>query len=214
MDLPSGTVTLLFTDIEGSTSLIYRLGDHYAEVLEAHRRLVRTVVEQHDGCEVDSQGDGFFIVFRRASDAVAAAVELQRALAAQASLSEAGVRLRIGLHTGEPRSTSAGYVGLDVHRAARLCAAGHGGQVLLSDATRALVEPTLQPGVGLRDLGEYRLKDIQRPERVFQLVIDGLPDQFPPLRTLDARPHAPACADDHADRSRAGGGGDHPPAVA
>jgi predicted ATPase/class 3 adenylate cyclase len=189
VDLPSGTVTLMFTDIEGSTSLLYRLGDHYAAVLEAHRCLVRTVVEQHDGREVDNQGDGFFMVFRRASDAVAAAIELQRALAAQTSLSEAGVRLRIGLHTGEPQSTSAGYVGLDVHRAARLCAAGHGGQVLLSDATRALVEPTLQLGVGLRDLGEYRLKDIQSPERIFQLVIDGLLDQFPPLRTLDARPH-------------------------
>jgi predicted ATPase/class 3 adenylate cyclase len=189
VDLPSGTVTLLFTDIEGSTSLIYQLGDHYAAVLEAHRRLMRTAVEQHDGREVDSQGDGFFIVFRLASDAVAAAIELQRALAAHASLSEAGVRVRIGLHTGEPRSTSAGYVGLDVHRAARLCTAGHGGQVLLSDATRALVEPTLPPGVGLRDLSEYHLKDIQRPERIFQLVIDGLPDQFPPLRTLNARPH-------------------------
>src|SRR5262245_34753671 len=187
--LPGGTVTLLFTDIEGSTSLIYRLGDHYAAVLEAHRRLVRTVVEQHGGCEVDSQGDGFFIVFGRAADAVAAAIEIQLALAAQASPSEAGIRLRIGLHAGELRSTSTGYVGLDVHRAARLCAAGHGGQVLLSDATRVLVEPTLPPGVGLRDLGEYHLKDIQRPERVFQLVIDGLPDKFPPLRTLDARPH-------------------------
>src|SRR5215510_117851 len=189
VDLPSGTVTLLFTDIEGSTSLIYRLGDHYAAVLEAHRRLVRTAVEQHDGCEVDTQGDSFFIVFGRAADAVATAIAIQRALAAQASLSEAGARLRMGLHTGEPQSISTGYVGLDVHRAARLCAAGHGGQVLLSDATRVLVEPTLPPGVGLRDLGEYHLKDIQRPERIFQLVIDGLSDAFPPLRALDARPH-------------------------
>jgi predicted ATPase/class 3 adenylate cyclase len=189
VDLPSGTVTLLFTDIEGSTRLIYRLGDHYAAVLEAHRRLVRTAVEQHDGYEVDTQGDSFFIVFSRATDAVAAAIAIQRALAAQASLGEAGARLRMGLHTGEPRSTSAGHVGLDVHRAARLCAIGHGGQVLLSEATRVLVEPTLRPGVGLRDLGEYRLKDIQRPECVFQLVIDGLPDTFPPLRTLDTRPH-------------------------
>jgi class 3 adenylate cyclase len=130
------------------------------------------------------------MVFPRASDALAAAVALQRALAAQASLSEAEVRARIGLHTGEPQSISAGYVGLDVHRAARLCATGHGGQVLLSDATRALVKPTLPPGISLRGLGEYRLKDIQGPERIFQLVIDGLPDQFPPLRTLDARAHA------------------------
>jgi class 3 adenylate cyclase len=105
VDLPSGTVTLLFTDIEGSTSLIYQLGDHYAAVLEAHRRLVRTVLEKHDGCEVDSQGDGVFIAFGRAADAVAAAIEIQRALAQQASPSEAGVRLRMGLHTGEPRST-------------------------------------------------------------------------------------------------------------
>src|SRR5215510_6049383 len=189
VDLPSGTVTLLFTDIEGSTSLIYRLGDHYAAVLEAQRRLVRTAVEQYHGGEVDTQGDSFFIVFSRAADAAAAAIEIQRALAVHASLSEAGARLRMGLHTGEPRSTSAGYVGLDVHRAARLCAAGHGGQVLLSDATRVLVESTLPPSVSLRDLGEYHLKDIQRPERIFQLVIEGLPDTFPPLRTLNAYPN-------------------------
>src|SRR5262249_9538561 len=141
------------------------------------------------GGEVDTQGDSFFIVFSRAADAAAAAIEIQRALAVHASLSEAGARLRMGLPTREPRSTSAGDVGLDVPRAARLCAAGQGGQVLLSDARRVLVESPLPPAVSLRDLGEYRLKDIQRPERVFQLVIEGLPDTFPPLRTLNAYPN-------------------------
>jgi predicted ATPase/class 3 adenylate cyclase len=187
--LPSGTVTLLFTDIEGSTGLLYRFGDYYAEVLDAHRRLVRTAVEQHGGYEVDTQGDSFFISFGRADDAVAAAIQVQRALAAQTSPSKVGVHLRMGLHTGEPTVTASGYVGLDVHRAARLGSAGHGGQVLLSDATRALVEFALPAGVGLRDLGEYHLKGFQRPEHVFQLVVDGLPDAFPPLSILAARPH-------------------------
>jgi len=172
--LPSGEVTLLFTDIEGSTGLLRDLGDAYAEALAEHRRIVREAVATHGGIEVDTRGDAFFIAFSRASDAVAAAAEAQRALAA------GPVRVRMGLHTGEPRPTEEGYVGLDVHRAARIAAVGHGGQVLLSQATRALVQ------VAARDLGPHRLRDLSAPERIFQLEIEGLPCDFPPLRTLEA----------------------------
>ena len=172
--LPTGVVTLLFTDIEGSTRLLRDLGDAYAEALATHRRIVRGAVAAHGGAEVDAEGDAFFVAFARASDAVGAAVEAQRALAGGA------VKVRMGLHTGEPRLTAEGYVGVDVHRAARIAAVGHGGQILLSQATRALVE------VDARDLGPHRLKDLSAPERIFQLAIDGLPSEFPPLRTLEA----------------------------
>jgi hypothetical protein len=120
---------------------------------------------------------------------VAATVAAQRALATPEGPNEVALRVRMALHTGEPRLSDGGYIGLDVHRAARLAAAGHGGQVLLSDATRALVEPSLPADVSLRDLGAHRLKDLRRPERIFQLVVAGLPGVFPPLRTLDARPN-------------------------
>jgi len=172
--LPAGEVTLLFTDIEGSTRLLRDLGDAYAEALAEHRRIVREAVAAHGGVEVDTQGDAFFVAFARASDAVAAAAEAQRALAG------GPVRVRMGLHTGEPRPTEEGYVGVDVHRAARIAAVGHGGQVLLSLATRALVQ------VEARDLGPHRLKDLSAPERIFQLEIEGLTSEFPPLRTLEA----------------------------
>jgi predicted ATPase len=172
--LPTGVVTLLFTDVEGSTRLLRAIGDAYAEALAEHRRVIRRAVAAHDGVEVDTQGDAFFVAFARASDAVAAAVEAQRALAG------GPVRVRMGLHTGEPRPAEEGYVGLDVHRAARIAAAGHGGQVLLSQATRALVD------ADARDLGPHRLKDLSAPERIYQLEIEGLPTAFPPLRTLEA----------------------------
>ena len=172
--LPTGVVTLLFTDIEGSTRLLREVGDAYADALAAHRRIVRGAVAAHGGAEVDTQGDAFFVAFARASDAVGAAVDVQRALAS------GPVKVRMGLHTGEPRLTEEGYVGLDVHRAARIAAVGHGGQVLLSQATRALVE------VDARDLGPHRLRDLSAPERIFQLEIEGLPSEFPPLRTLEA----------------------------
>ncbi len=172
--LPIGEVTLLFTDIEGSTRLQRDLGDAYADVLAEHRRTVREAAAAHDGVEVDTQGDAFFFAFARASDAVAAAVDAQRALAG------GPVKVRMGIHTGEPRVTAEGYVGADVHRAARIAAAGHGGQVLLSQAARALVE------VDARDLGPHRLRDLSAPERLFQLEIDTLPSGFPPLRTLEA----------------------------
>jgi predicted ATPase len=167
-ELPTGTVTFLFTDIEGSTRLLGRLGDEYAEVLAEHHRALREVWSRHEGVEVDTQGDAFFVAFARASDAVAAAADGQRALA------DGPVRVRMGLHTGEPLVSGGGYVGYDVHRAARISAAGHGGQVLLSQATADLAGPDV------RDLGLHRLKDLSAPERLFQL---GTVD-FPPLKTL------------------------------
>jgi predicted ATPase/class 3 adenylate cyclase/DNA-binding CsgD family transcriptional regulator len=185
---PTGTVTLLFSDIEGSTQMLQRLGDRYPDVLATHQQLMRAAFQACDGYEVNTEGDSFFVAFRRAGDAVAAAVAAQQALAAHPWPKDAAVRLRMGIHTGEPAWIGNDYVGLDVHRAARLAAAGHGGQVLLSRTTRDLVEHELADGVVLRDLGAYRLKDLLRPEQLFQLVIAGLPDTFPPLKTLDARP--------------------------
>ncbi len=183
--LPSGTVTLLFTDIEGSTRLLQQLGDRYASVLAESRHLLRTAFQEWGGHEVDTQGDAFFVAFARATDAVLAAVDAQRALAAHPWPEGAAVRVRIGLHTGEPSLASEGYVGLDVHRAVRIMSAAHGGQVLLSQTTSNLVEQDLPDDVTLRDLGEHRLKDLGRPRRLFQLVILGIPADFPPLRTLD-----------------------------
>ena len=166
--LPTGTVTFLFTDIEGSTRLLQQLGDAYAGVLSEHHALLREVWARHRGVEVDTAGDSFFVAFSRASDAVAAAGEAQLALAAGPA------RVRIGLHTGEPIEGAGGYVGLDVHRAARIAAAGHGGQVLLSQATTDLA------GIDAHDLGLHRLKDLSAPERLFQLGTE----RFPPLKTL------------------------------
>jgi predicted ATPase/class 3 adenylate cyclase len=186
---PSGTVTFLFSDLETSTRLLQHLGDRYAEVLAAYRRLLREAFQAWDGYEIDTAGDGFFVAFQRATHAVAAVVEAQRAVADHPWPEGAPMRVRIGLHTGEPTHAAGGYVGLDVHRAARICAAGHGGQTLLSQTTRALVEYDLPVGVSLRDLGEHRLKDLQRPERLYQLVIPDLPSDFPPLRSLDHRAH-------------------------
>ena len=167
-DLPSGTVTFLFTDIEGSTRLLHELGEGYAAALAGHRRVLRAAFSAHGGVEVDTQGDAFFGAFTRASDAVAAAAAIQRQHA------QGAIHVRIGLHTGEPRLTGEGYVGIDLHRAVRVCAAGHGGQVLLSQPTRDLVD------VDARDLGEHRLKDLLEPQRLFQLGAE----EFPPLRTL------------------------------
>jgi class 3 adenylate cyclase/tetratricopeptide (TPR) repeat protein len=182
-ELPTGTVTFLFTDIEGSTRLLKRLGARYAEVLEEHHRLLRRAFAEFGGREVDTQGDALFVAFPRAKDAAAGAVEAQQALAAHAWPEGVVVRVRMGLHTGEPIVGSDRYVGLGVHTAARVCSAGHGGQILLSSVTRALVEDDLPEHTSLRDLGEYLLKDLERPERVFQLVVEGLPQQFPGLKT-------------------------------
>jgi YVTN family beta-propeller protein len=185
-ELPSGTVTFLFTDIEGSTRLLRRLGEGYASLLEEHQRLLREAFEEAGGQEIDTQGDAFFVAFRRAKDAVAAAAAGQRALTAHEWPEGVSVRVRMGLHTGEPVVSPDRYVGMGVHRGARICAAGHGGQVLLSNATRELIEDELPTDLSLKDLGEHRLKDIDRPERLFQLVIEGLPADFPPLRSVEA----------------------------
>jgi predicted ATPase/class 3 adenylate cyclase len=169
-ELPSGTVTLLFTDIEGSTRLLHELGDRYAAVLEEHRRLLREAFTRNGGVEVDTQGDAFFVAFERAADAVAAAKD------AQASLVDRPVAVRMGVHTGEPVVTQEGYVGIDVHRAARIMSAGHGGQILVSETTTSLLDSSVE----LRDLGEHRLKDLSAPQRLFQLGSR----EFPALRTL------------------------------
>jgi predicted ATPase/class 3 adenylate cyclase len=184
-ELPTGTVTLLFTDIEGSTRLLQQVGNRYDGILTECRQLLRAAFHRWNGDEVDTQGDAFFVAFTRATDAVAAAVEMQRALAAHPWPEDATVQVRIGLHTGEPLRSAEGYVGLDVHRAARIMSAGHGGQVLLSQTTRDLVEHDLPDGVSLRDLGAHRLKDLVHPSHLFELVISGLPADFPPLKTLD-----------------------------
>src|SRR6266699_2645143 len=189
LDVPAGTITLLFTDIEGSTLLLQHVGEQYSRVLAQYRQVLRTAFQQSHGHEVDTQGDACLFAFARATDAVSAAVAAQRALAPHAWPEGAAVRVRVGLHTGEPQRTADGYVGLDVHLAARRMSVGHGGQVLLSQTTRHLVEHTLPDGVSLRDLGEHRLKDLQQQSHLFQLVIAGLPDDFPPLLTLDIHPH-------------------------
>ncbi len=183
--LPSGTVTFLFTDIEGSTQLLRQIGPQYAELLAEHQRIVREAATAHGGHEVDTQGDSFFIAFPRGKDAVAAAVAAQRDLHAHAWPEGVQVKVRMGLHTGEPQVGEQRYVGMGVHKAARIGAAGHGGQVLLSSTTRELVEDELPPGVTIRDLGERRLKDVERPERLSQLVIEGLPSEFDALKTID-----------------------------
>src|SRR6266702_3934647 len=189
LDVPKGTITLLFTDIEGSTLLLQQLGEQYSRVLAECRQLLRTAFQRFEGYEVDTQGDACFFAFARATDAVSAAVAAQRALASHAWPEGAAVRVRVGLHTGEPQPTADGYVGLDVHLAARLVSVGHGGQVLLSQTTRHLVEHTLPDGVSLPDLGKHRLKDLQQQSHLFHLVIAGLPDDFPPLLTLDIYLH-------------------------
>jgi class 3 adenylate cyclase len=171
--LPSGTVTFVFSDIEGSTSLLKALGDRYGEVLSTHRRLTRACFTERGGVEIDTQGDAFFFAFPRARDAVSAAVEAQRQHAAHTWTDGHVVRVRMGLHTGEPAVDSEGYLGIDVVRAARLCTVGRGGQVLLSETTRALVGGSLPTGVSVHPLGERHLKDIDEPERIFELDIEG-----------------------------------------
>lgn len=186
--LPTGTVTFLFTDIEGSTALLTLLGDAYVTLLDRHSEILRTAIATNGGTEVSTEGDAFFAVFPSAPDAVTAARTVQREMASTGWPNDALVRDRIGLHTGLARLGGENYVGLDVHRAARIAAAGHGGQVLLSDATRALVAEALPADTHLRDLGQHRLRDFEQPVRIWQLEIDGLASDFPDLRTLDARP--------------------------
>jgi class 3 adenylate cyclase len=179
--LPSGTVTFVFSDIEGSTALVKRLGDRYGDVLADHRRLMREALgERGGGVEIDTQGDAFFFAFARARDAVAASVEAQRAHAAHVWPEGVDVRMRMGLHTGEPAVGEEGYHGLDVVRAARLCSAAAGGSVLLSETTRALVGAAVPDGVAVHPVGERRLKDLDEPERVYELEIEGVETSEPP----------------------------------
>jgi predicted ATPase/class 3 adenylate cyclase len=185
--LPSGTITFLFSDIEGSTRLLEELGDRYVALLQEHNRIFREVIREDEGAEVSTEGDSFFVVFRSPLSAVDAAAHIQRRLA-DAPFA-ATVRVRMGLHTGQGHLAGGDYVGIDVHRAARIAAAGHGGQILVSDTTRALVEPDLPPTFALVDLGLHRLKDLAHPERLYQLSVEGLPPKFPPLRSLEARPN-------------------------
>jgi len=193
--LPTGTVTFLFTDIEGSTRLLKGLGrDRYGDVLAAHNRLLRDVFSDAGGMEIDTKGDSFFVVFRSAGAAVEAASVAQRALAEHEWPEDAAVRVRMGLHTGEATVGSDGYVGLAVHQAARIGDAGHGGQVLLSSTTANLVRSELSAALRLRDLGETTLADIDDRQRLYQLDIDGLPGEFPPLATRErdkAKPRIP-----------------------
>jgi predicted ATPase/class 3 adenylate cyclase len=184
MDPPSGAITLLFTDIEGSTKLLQRSGDLYPELLAQHRRLLRAACDAHRGYEVDAEGDAFFVTFASAADAAAAATAAQRALAEHRWPDGHRVSVRMGLHSGEPRLIDGGYVGLDVHRGARVMAAGHGGQIVLSHATRR----QLADRWAVVELGEHQLKDLLQPEPLYQLNVDGLPRDFPPLKTLGNRP--------------------------
>ena len=187
--LPGGTVTMLFSDIEGSTRLLRRLGERWGETRAEHRRLVRDAAAAAGGREVDNQGDAFFFVFARARDAVVAAANAQRALEAHPWPEGQALRVRMGIHTGEPTIGDDGYLGLDVVRAARICAAGHGGQILVSATTRALLAGDALPaGLRVQDVGRHALKDLDDPEHVFQVVIDGLPAEFPPLKAAASTP--------------------------
>ena len=185
-ELPTGTVTLLFSDVEGSTRHLLNLGERYEQALADHRQLLREAFARVGGREVNTQGDSFLVAFRRARDAVAAAVEGQRSLDAHSWPEDRPLRVRMGIHTGEPAVREDDYVGLDVHRVARISAAAHGGQVLVSDATRRLLGDEPLPDVHLRDLGEHLLKDLPAPERLFSLQAPQLHAEFPPPRSLDA----------------------------
>jgi class 3 adenylate cyclase len=203
-ELPGGTVTFLFTDVEDSTELLKRLGDEYRDVLTSHRRIVRDSFAALDGIEIDTQGDAFFFAFPRARDAVAAAVEAQRAHAAATWPDGVVVRVRMGLHTGEPSVHEDGYVGLDVVRAARICTVGRGGQILLSETTRALLGSGLPDGVSVFPLGQRQLRGIDEPERVFEVAIDDLepPEHEPVTERVDLplppEPPAPPAAEPRA----------------
>src|SRR4051794_650534 len=183
LGLPRGTVTFLFTDVEGSTRLLSSLGDGYAELLAAHQRVLRHTIDAYGGCEVGTHGDAFFVAFARARDAMGAAVAAQRGLAAMRWPQGFPLRVRMGLHTGEAAVRGATYVGLDVHQAARICSAAHGGQVLISSATRELVAGALpEEEVTLRDLGLYALRDLGRPVHLFEVVAQDLAGGFAALR--------------------------------
>ena len=185
-DLPRGTVTFLFTDIEASTELVRRLGPRFGDVRAEHGRLIEDACRAHEGQVIDTQGDAYFAAFDRAADAVAAAIEVQRGLADAEWPDGAQLRVRIGLHTAEPYLHASGYVGIGVHRAARICAAAHGGQILVSNATAGIIEDLEPAEFDIHELGEFRLKDIAKPQPLFQLVVQGLEREFAAPMTLDA----------------------------
>jgi predicted ATPase/class 3 adenylate cyclase len=187
--LPTGTVTFLFTDIEGSTALLHQAGDAFAGLIEQHNSLIGDAIAGNNGVLVSTEGDSHFAVFAAASDAVAAAAQAQRLLQTHPWPANHEVPVRMGLHTGLGTLGGANYLGLDVHRAARIAAAAHGGQVVLSEATAVLAERSLPANTTLRDLGKHRLKDLSSPETILQLDVEDLPREFPPLRTLDAVPN-------------------------
>ena len=187
--MPSGTVTFLFTDIEGSTKLMQQLGDAYIQAQVDHHAILRAAFQSRKGAELRTEGDSFFCVFQSALDACGAAADAQRGFAAHKWPENGAIRVRIGLHTGEAPLVGNEYIGLDVHHAARVAAAAHGGQVVVSESTRGLVEESLPDDLKLKDLGLHRLKDLAKSEHLFQLVVDGLPDTFPALRTLDTTPN-------------------------
>jgi predicted ATPase/class 3 adenylate cyclase len=191
VNLPRGLVTLMFTDIEGSTRLLTALGDSYAAALARHREIVRAAVAECRGSEVDTQGDAFLVAFSRADDAVGAAVRIQRVHAVERWPGNSRLRIRIGVHTGTPAPTSEGYVGIDLHRGARICSAGHGGQIVASAATVEGLDPAMLAAVGaqVRALGGHRLKDIDDLTTLYDVQIDGLDDRFPPLRTVGGHPN-------------------------
>ena len=189
--LPTGTVTMLFSDIEGSTVLLSRLGTRYGEALSAQRSVLRAAISELRGHEMGTEGDSFFVVFESATDAVACCVAAQRALAGHTWPGGAAVRVRMGLHSGEPSRHEDGYVGMDLHRAARIAATAHGGQVVLSGVTWALAHSMVPAELSVRDLGFHRLKDIDEPEHIYQLAGPGLAEDFPPLKSLGAATNLP-----------------------
>lgn len=188
--LPTGTVTFLFTDIEGSTKLVQELGEaEYSPLLDQHGAIIRLAIAEAGGTELSTEGDAFFAVFQSATQAISAAAVAQRELGSASWPSGVAVKVRMGLHSGEAVLGGDNYLGLEVHRAARIASAGHGGQVLLSSATKALVERGPPTGTTLKSLGDHRLKDLSEPEEIFQLSLNDLPSDFPPIRSLDRRPH-------------------------
>jgi predicted ATPase/class 3 adenylate cyclase len=187
--LPEGTVTFLFTDIEGSTKLLHRLGEKYVHVLSRHRELMRDAFDRSGGCEIDTQGDAFFVAFRSALGAVGAAVESQRSLRDEAWPDDEKLLVRMGIHTGKPIVVDDNYVGMDVHRAARICSAAHGAQVVISEDTHTHLGDA--HSFGFKDLGLHRLKDIEEPEHILQIVADDLPSEFPQLRSLAPQTNVP-----------------------
>ncbi|MFW5472104.1 ATP-binding protein [Knoellia sp. CPCC 206450] len=199
--LPGGTLTLLFSDIEGSTSMLQRLGARWGEALTAHREILRATFAEHDGREMGTEGDSFFVVFTSAQHAVLAAVEGQRRLLEHDWPDDSRLRVRMGLHTGEPERHGEGYIGLDVHQAARIAATAHGGQVVLSAATQALAA-SVGDDIGARDLGLHRLKDLPEPVHLYELTAPGLLGDHPPLRSLGTQANLPAYASEIIGRER------------